>query len=123
MSKIGTIEEVLNNDEKELWGYIRTLTFDLNFQMARNPDRNGMNSPDYLISTKSLQGHLVPIGVAWLKKPKRYGSDQSDFLSITFDDPSFIEPLNVAAFIQDDGKNWNVTWRRRQERASNSEAA
>jgi uncharacterized protein (DUF736 family) len=123
MSKIGSIEEVLNNGEKELWGYIRTLSFDFKFQMVRNPDQNGMNSPDYLISTKSSQGHLVPVGVAWLKKPKRYGVDQNEFLSLTFDDPSFEKPLYVAAFSQDDGKNWNVTWRRRQERANNSEAA
>lgn len=122
MSKIGTIEEVLNNGETEFDGQIRTLDHSFNFRMISNPDRNGMNSPDYLILAKSISGHDVQLGVAWRKKPTRFGADQNDFLSITLDDPSFEKPLNVAAFVQANGQTWDITWRRRQDR-TNSEAA
>ncbi len=123
MSRIGTIEEVLNNGETELWGFIRTLSYDFKFQLIKNPEQNGENSPAYLAYTKSPQNHLVEVGVAWKNKAKRYGADQSDFLSITFDDPSFDKRLNVVAFPQDDQKTWAITWRRRQDKTRNSEAA
>ena len=121
MSKIGSLIEVENEGEIEFDGQIRTLAHDFDFRMIGNPDQNGMGSPDYLILTKVSSGHEVPIGAAWRRKPKRYG--ENDFLSITFDDPSFEKPLNVAAFVQPDGRNWVITWRRRMERNSQSEAA
>lgn len=122
MSKLGTMIEVLNNGEIEFDGQIRTLNLSITFRMISNPDQSGTSSPDYLILAKNSFGHEVQLGAAWLKKPNRFGSDQKDFLSITLDDQSFEKPLNVTAFVQADGKTWDITWRRRQEKPNNEAA-
>ena len=117
MSKLGTLEEVENNKEKELWGHLRTLDLDLNLRLVKYPDQRSNNSPDWLILTKSKQGHEVEVGSAWKKLPKNLGISGEEFLSLTFDDPSFPKTMNVAAFTEDGGKHWDIMWRRRQDRA------
>ena len=117
MSRIGNLEEVQNNGEKELWGHIRTLELDLNLRLVQNEDQRSDHSPAWLILTKSRQGHEVQIGGAWKKLPKAPGLSGEEFLSLTFDDPSFDKSMNVAAFTEDGGKTWDIMWRRRQDRA------
>jgi uncharacterized protein (DUF736 family) len=122
MSKLGELEEVLNNGEKELWGHLRTLELDLILRLTKNPDQRSPNSPDWIIWTHGKHGRDVQIGSAWRKLPKALGLSGEEFLSITLDDPSFGQSMNVAAFTEDNGKTWRISWRRRQDR-QDSEAA
>ena len=115
--KIGKITEELNNGQKELWGHIQTMQLELEFRMLPMSDRPSPNSPDYIIVGKNQKGGWVEIGGAWEKTPKGHGMGGEPFLSITIDDPSFEQGLNVAAFTND-GKTWDVTWRRRQNSAT-----
>lgn len=120
MSKIGELEEVENNREKEYWGYIRTL--DLNFTVKLTPNKDfksNPNSPDFFIMGKIGNGSETQIGSAWLKTPNKVGSSITEFLSLTIDDPSMISPLNVAAFPKGN-KKWDITWRRRQTSTPNA---
>ncbi len=58
MSKIGELEEVQNNHEKEYWGYIRTLTFNLNIRLTPNKDfKSNPSSPDFLIMGRRAGQH------------------------------------------------------------------
>ena len=117
MSKIGELEEALNDGEKELWGHIRTLTRDLTIRLAKNKDARSNNSPEWNIFAKNKSGQDVQIGSAWRKLPKSRGLAGEEFLSLTIDDPSFEGPMNVAAFTEDGGKRWDIMWRRRQDRS------
>lgn len=113
MSKIGELEEVQNNGEKEYWGNIRTLTHNLKIRLVANKDfGGGAGAPDYLVMCKSVNGTDTQIGSGWLKTPNA-PSNIREFLSMTLDDPSFLQPLNVAAFPKEKGK-WDISWRRRQ---------
>lgn len=113
MSKIGYLEEVQNDGEKEYWGEIKTLTHNLKLRLVANKDFGGSPSaPDYFIMSKNHSGE-IQIGSAWLKPLNSPNSNAREFLSITLDDPSFVTPLNVAAFPKDN-KKWDISWRRRQ---------
>jgi uncharacterized protein (DUF736 family) len=48
-----------------------------------------------------------------MTSPDKFGQT---FLSITLDDPSFPQPLNVSAFKQPNSDEYAITWRRRQDR-------
>ena len=120
MSTIGSLEEVQNNNEKEYWGYIRTLEMNLNIRLTPNKDFNSAaNSPDFLIMGKIGNGTETQVGSAWLKIPNKPGSKIAEFLSLTIDDPSMNAPLNVAAFPKGN-KKWDITYRRRQSTTSNA---
>jgi len=113
MSKIGFLEEVQNNGEKEYWGEIKSLTHNLKLRLVANKDFGGSpNAPDYLVLSKSPAGE-IQIGNAWLKLLNNPTSNAKEFLSITLDDPSFVTPLNVAAFPKGD-KKYDISWKRRQ---------
>lgn len=113
MSKVGELEEVQNNHEKEYWGFIRTLNLNLNIRLVPNIEfKNSQNSPDFLVLAKLSGGAETQIGSAWLKTPNKPGSI-AEFLSLTIDDPSMDAPLNVAAFPKA-AKKWDITFRRRQ---------
>ena len=78
------------------------------------------NAPDYAIVTASSSGDEVQIGGAWKKTKEQIGDVTLEFLSITIDDPSLPNALNVAAFKNNDG-NYDITWRRRQNNQNAAE--
>ena len=121
VTQIGTIEEVLNGGETEYWGQIRTLDYSLDFVMRTNEDIRNPTSPSYLVFAKAKTGSDVHVGNCWTRQPKSNGLSGREFFSLTFDDPSFERPLNVAAFT-DDGKRWRISWRRRIASAKPAEA-
>jgi uncharacterized protein (DUF736 family) len=60
-------------------------------------------------------GNPVRIGAAWEKTIKRGERVGEEFLSLTLDDPSLPNSLNVAAFKSNtDDDVWEITFRRRQ---------
>lgn len=111
MSQIGTIIKK-GHDGEELHGSITTLQFNLEFRLQENSyKRNNQNAPDYLIMAKGHNDSFVQIGSAWLKKANH---STEEFFSMTFDDPSFPNSLNVSAFPNNDG-SYNIVWKRRRE--------
>lgn len=114
MSKIGTLKSVKNGAHEELHGEIKTMQMQVNVRFIPDHLKLSDNAPDYDIRTEGG----VNIGAAWEKTKVKAGGDKFTFLSITIDDPSMPQPLNVAAFKKDDG-TWDITWRRRQANSQN----
>jgi uncharacterized protein (DUF736 family) len=111
MSIIGKIKK--DDHSGQLQGYISTLQLKLQFWL----ESSGMskpNSPAYHIFCNS-PGGKTQVGAVWKKISQKPGHPPSEFMSMTFDDPSFAQALNVAAFPNQEG-GWDVSFRRRQER-------
>ena len=70
------------------------------------PEGEGSAPEDELASERQLFGNELP----------------DKMLSLTFDDPSFAAPLHVAAFQTERPGEYEVTWRRRQDRPAPAEA-
>lgn len=116
MTTIGSLK--LNNDGSEpiLIGSVKTLS--LSLELVLRPTGEGTNSsrPSHRVYAKSGNSQYAEIGSAWTKEmtsPDKFGQT---FLSITLDDPSFPQPLNVSAFKQPNSDEYAITWRRRQDR-------
>lgn len=99
-----------------LEGYVATLLHSFRFRLIRITKSDNPSAPSYRIVTWSNAGTEVEVGAAWTKTIKRGDHSGEDFLTLTIDDPSFPRPLNVAAFKTDNG-DYEVTYRRREERA------
>jgi uncharacterized protein (DUF736 family) len=119
MTTIGTITETTTNGFKEMKGQVSTLHLNISFKLISNQQKSNPNDPSYSINTASLNGSDVKIGSVWEKS--RQNSDDV-FLSMTFDDPSFNQPLNVAAF-KNNPDHWDIVWRRRQVQQNQNETA
>lgn len=111
--KIGYLNPVTRGNQEELHGEVKTLQMQLKIKLIPNHLKNSENAPDFNICTPSYSGDDVQIGAAWKKTKQQIGDVMLEFLSITIDDPSLPNALNVAAFKKDDG-SYEITWRRRQ---------
>lgn len=118
MSTIGMLRPTTPGKFDEFVGQILTLDLDLSIRLVANEPGGSDQAPSHLILSKNNVGREIQIGSAWTKtiqSAQRYGEQ---FLSLTLDDPSFGQPLNVAAFKVDGRDFWDVTWRRRQDRVA-----
>ncbi len=118
MSNIGMLRPTTPGGTDEFVGQILTLDLDLAIRLVPNEANGSAKAPSHLILSKNKSGREVQVGSAWTKtitSAQRYGEQ---FLSLTLDDPSFSHPLNVAAFKVENSDEWDVTWRRRQDRSS-----
>jgi uncharacterized protein (DUF736 family) len=113
MSKIGNLKTVMNGSKEELHGEVSTLQMQLKIKLLPNAGKTSENAPDYIVAANGYSGVDIPIGGAWKKTKSKIGGNDFEFLSITIDDPSLPNPLNVAAFKNNEG-GWDITWRRRQ---------
>lgn len=114
--KIGTI--IKNTLNKNYSGNIKTLSRKINFSMCENEQKTSDNAPDYLIFGIE-ENSDVQIGSVWKKEIMREGK-KVEFLSINIDDPSFETSLNVAAFLNSFSGDYEIIWRRRQDRPANN---
>lgn len=112
-TKIGYLKPVTQNGRYELHGEINTLQMQLKIKLIPNNLKTSDNAPDYIISAIGVTGQDIPIGSAWKKIKSQIGDVNFEFLSLTIDDPSFPNPLNVAAF-QNADRDWEISFRRRQ---------
>ena len=115
MSKIGTLKSVMNNLHEELHGEIQTLKMQIKIKLIPIRLKSSDNAPDYVVCSLGNVGQDIPIGGAWKKRKSQIGDVDLEFLSITIDDPSLQNSLNVAAFKNSQG-DWDITWRRRQDK-------
>ncbi len=110
MSKIGFLKPVRTGAHEELHGEIKTLQMQLKVRLVPDHYKKSDTAPEYIICA---QGD-IQIGAAWKKTKSQIGDVALEFLSITIDDPSLPNALNVAAFQNKEG-GWDITWRRRQQ--------
>lgn len=116
--KIGQMKSKDTASGQILEGAISTLENDISFFAVKLPAATNPNAPSHKLCAWNRNGAEVQIGSAWTKAVKsaeRYGDE---FLTLTFDDPSFEKPLNVAAFKNAETGDWDIMFRRRQSRAA-----
>ena len=118
MLVIGSLREVEEKGYRQIFGEIHSLEIDLQFRLASRSGQTSQNAPDYSIVAKSRSGKDVEVGSAWRKTIKSGAKAGEEFLTLTIDDPSFPSALNVAAFRNGRPGEWDVGWRRRQDRPS-----
>ena len=114
MTIIAVLKAVTNREGlEELQGEVKTLEMSLKVRFVPNRPKRSEKAPDYKILGGHWDDKAVQVGNAW--KQTKIQSDGSifEFMSVTIDDPSLPNALNVAAFRNDDG-DWELTWRRRQ---------
>lgn len=78
--------------------------------------KGNSQAPTHVILTKNMHDDDVQVGAGWRRTINKPGKEPFEVISLTFDDPSFPQALNVAAFKNVDG-SWDVSFRRRQEKA------
>lgn len=121
MHSIGKLSRTRDGDDTELTGTIDTIAMSLTVRLEKINGERRINDPAYRVLTPTRSGRSLQIGSAWEKVVRRGDNAGVVFLSITLDDPSFAQSLNVAAFLEPDGKSWAINWRRRQTKPNASE--
>lgn len=89
-------------------GSIHTLTLDAKLRLVPNDDKTNDKAPTFRV----LLGYSR-VGDAW--EAKTTGETSKTYFRLRLDDPTFIEPLNVALFPSDDGDKAALVWNRRKE--------
>ena len=116
MATVGKLRPVREGQGQFLIGSIRTLELDLQVKLYPITDPVSEKSPAYRIYATRRDGTEAEVGGAWKKtmtSPDKFGEE---FLSLTIDDPSLKQSLNVAAFKEPNGETWLITFRRRQSK-------
>ncbi|MCZ7559659.1 MAG: DUF736 domain-containing protein [Burkholderiaceae bacterium] len=98
MANIGTFTA----DKDGFTGTLRTLTLNVKVKLVPNDKGNSENAPDFRLQAA---GH--DIGAAW-KKTSETGRE---YLSVTFDDPSFPAPV-YARLIEGEAGTHDLIWSR-----------
>ncbi len=96
MSTVNT----LSNVNGKLVGRFKTLKIDLPLEMI--PTGKNGDQPAYEVYSGGVR-----IGAAWEKSTRDAGQI---FYSLSIDDPSFDNPINLSAFQSQSG--WDIVWRR-----------
>jgi uncharacterized protein (DUF736 family) len=115
---IGHLKENTGTSGKFLVGSISTLILSLAIELHPAPKSQNGKGPAYLIYAWGESGVRVEVGAAWVKTMVRGANAGDEFLTLTLDDPSMKQALNVAAFKNSTTGNWDITFRRRQEKAA-----
>ena len=98
MSKIGSFKKVSG----ELRGEIITLSVQAKSVRIVPVDSNGANAPSHRVMVGEAD-----VGAAWSKRT----SDDRPYLSLKFDDPSFVAPVFAQLFEGQDGE-YDLVWTR-----------
>lgn len=90
-------------------GTIRTFSNTLKVRFVPNDDRRSDAAPDFHIVTAQCE-----LGAAWVRRK----SDHTEYLSVLFDDPTFVKPISAALFYLVESHEANLVWRRDESRSS-----
>lgn len=104
MANIGTFTA----DKDGYTGTLRTLTLNVKVKLVPNDKGNSENAPDF-----RLQAASDDIGAAW----KKTSDAGREYLSVTFDDPSFPAPI-YARLIEDESGTHDLIWSRSKPQAA-----
>jgi len=113
MTTVGQMSQLTDDETGKYEGLISTLTLDVRFEMHPVAQAGNPNHPTHEIVVPSRSGRPVRVGSAWLRTSTRGERSGFKFFSLSFDDPSMPQALNVAAFRRDGCLLWDVTWKRR----------
>jgi uncharacterized protein (DUF736 family) len=90
----------------------------LQFQLSPAIPQNNPSAPSHRIVARANTGADAVIGSAWTKIMIRGPRKGQDFYTLTFNHPSLLKSLNVAAFPTDRPGEYVVTFRKRQRTAA-----
>jgi uncharacterized protein (DUF736 family) len=93
MTQIGTF----SRKDDGFFGRIRTLTLDIEVAILPVDETDVENAPNHRVFAAGQE-----VGAAWDRTGERAGS----YLSVSIDDPSFVEPIRA----------WNLHWTRKVRR-------
>ena len=113
MSLLGKIYTKATNSGDQLEGYLASLIYNIQFRLVPVTNGSGPDAPSHRIRSFNDAGIEVDIGGCWKKKAKRGDHVGKEFFSLTFDDPHFSPPLNVAAYPASNPGEWNIVYRHR----------
>lgn len=103
MAQIGTFTR---NDDGFV-GRVRTLTLDVEMTVLPAEGSDAENAPEHRVFMDGME-----VGAAW----NRTGDKAGAYLSVTIDDPSFVEPIRARLFESGTKKNtWHLHWTRRKK--------
>ena len=85
------------------FGRIRTLTFDVEVAILPAVESDTENAPNHRVFCNGQE-----VGAAW----DRTGDKAGSYLSITIDDPSFVQPIRAGLF-ETKKDTWHLLWTRR----------
>jgi uncharacterized protein (DUF736 family) len=86
-------------------GKIRMLSASMSARFVPNDNRESDGAPHF-----RLVSDCSELGAAWVR---RSGSDNSEFLSVQLDDPTFERPISAALFYSESGERAHLVWTRR----------
>jgi uncharacterized protein (DUF736 family) len=86
-------------------GKIRMLSAAMSARFVPNDNRDSDASPQFRVLSDCSE-----LGAAWVR---RSGADNSEFLSVQLDDPTFERPISAALFYADGGERAHLVWNRR----------
>jgi uncharacterized protein (DUF736 family) len=88
-------------------GKIRMLSAVMSARFVPNHKRETDAAPNL-----RLLSDCSELGAAWVR---RSGADNTEFLSVQLDDPTFERPISAALFYADGGERAHLVWHRRQK--------
>ncbi|ASP73316.1 DUF736 domain-containing protein [Sinorhizobium meliloti] len=104
MTQIGTF----TRKDDGFFGRIRTLSLDIEVAILPADETDAENAPNHRVFAEGFE-----VGAAWDRTGERAGS----YLSVSIDDPSFVEPVRARMFESDTKKDvWNLHWTRKVRR-------
>ena len=106
MPVIGTFKA----DKDGYAGTIRTLTLNAKVRIVANDHKQSKGAPDFRVIVGVME-----IGAAWRKSS---ADDQSSYLSVRLDDPSFVEPIRAALMEKSDDGMLRLLWRREKRESA-----
>ena len=100
MPVIGTFKA----DKDGYAGTIRTLSLNAKVRIVANDQKNVPSAPDFRVFAGTAE-----IGAAWRKTS---ADDNTSYLRVRLDDPSFREPIRAALMEKSDDGLLRLLWRR-----------
>lgn len=88
-------------------GKIRMLSAAMSARFVPNDNRESEAAPHF-----RLLSDCSELGAAWVRHS---GADNTEFLSVQLDDPTFDRPISAALFYADNGERAHLVWNRRQK--------
>lgn len=87
-------------------GTIQTLALNAKIKLVPNDNQSNDKAPAFRVFAGRAE-----IGAAW--KARSQGDNARDYLNLRLDDPSLPEPMSVALFEGEDGRQATMVWSRR----------
>ena len=85
-------------------GTIRTLSLNAKLRIVANDQKQSASAPDFRVFAGTTE-----VGAAWRKTS---AEDQTSYLRVRLDDPSFREPIRAALIEKTDDGVLRLLWRR-----------